>query len=177
MTKTVTYNRETVDLLNPSVDTISIYDIAHNLAYTNRFNGGTKRPLSVAEHSLYVMGLVGERHKLQALMHDATEAYIGDITTPVKQALGEGVRELENRIWATICEKFNISPYLHEDVKWADAAAYMKEREELVPGVPSNDPDWDKFKGIPKARSELLELSAAEGKAAFLKAFFEWSPR
>lgn len=71
---------------------VCLDDIAHHLALTNRYNGGTCRPYSVAEHSLLVAD-IAEREgaspivQLAALMHDAHEAYVGDLSSPIKQVL------------------------------------------------------------------------------------------
>ena len=71
---------------------IKIKDIAHHLSLINRFAGATPTPYSVAQHSLLVVRLL-EQAKADAvtclwgLLHDAHEAYLGDIITPAKQAL------------------------------------------------------------------------------------------
>lgn len=73
------------DLLEPDADMIDPWDICHSLAHLCRFNGHTREFYSVAQHSCIVAELVPEEHKLAALLHDATEAYLGDITRPLKQ--------------------------------------------------------------------------------------------
>jgi hypothetical protein len=73
---------------------ITIETIAHALSQINRFTGHATRPYSVAEHSLLCAD-VAERLQLSpfaclaALMHDAHEAYTGDVSSPAKQALGD----------------------------------------------------------------------------------------
>jgi 5'-deoxynucleotidase YfbR-like HD superfamily hydrolase len=81
-----------VSLLNPHPQVISIRDIAHHLALTNRFCGATLFPYSVAQHSVLVADLLvkagaAPRLALLGLLHDAHEAYLHDLTTPAKQAL------------------------------------------------------------------------------------------
>lgn len=65
---------------------VEVRDIAKALSLSNRFNGHTYRPYSVAEHSLVASFMAPEEYRLEALLHDAGEAYIGDVITPVKEA-------------------------------------------------------------------------------------------
>jgi hypothetical protein len=120
-----------VNLLDPDPETILIDDIAHNLAKLCRFNGATNRFYSVAEHSLYVSELVGHPHRFAALMHDAAEAYLGDIVTPLKQLLPDFL-EIEARMEYTIACKFGLPIAMHPAIKEADRKAYIKERFELI---------------------------------------------
>ena len=126
-----------VNLVDPDPDTILIADIAHNLSRLCRFNGATNRFYSVAEHSLYVSHLVSSPHAFAALLHDAAEAYLGDVVTPLKQLLPEFI-EIETRMEYTIACKFNIPVAMHPIVKEADRRAYLKERSELI-SAPMHD--------------------------------------
>jgi len=93
------------DLLNPTPEQIKLIDIAHSLSMTNRFNGHTQFPYSVAQHSLAVAEMVDAPYKLGALLHDAGEAYIGDIITPIKRLLPKA-KEIENCILDVIFTKY-----------------------------------------------------------------------
>jgi len=95
-TKIVTYTGQEVNPLALSVDVIKIADIAHSLALANRFAGHTQFPISVAQHSVFVARIVENRfrnvpervkrqHTRKALLHDASEAYLGDVTKWLKQ--------------------------------------------------------------------------------------------
>ena len=75
------------DLVEPDPAAIHWPDVAWKLSGIARFNGEPEEPYSVAQHSLDVAGMVSARARLHALVHDAHEAAIGDIMTPVKQAL------------------------------------------------------------------------------------------
>jgi 5'-deoxynucleotidase YfbR-like HD superfamily hydrolase len=83
-----------VPLNQPTAEHIRLGDIAHALARIPRFNGHTIEPWSVADHSRLVARLlpddVGPTLRLAALLHDGHEAYLGDITSPVAEALRRG---------------------------------------------------------------------------------------
>lgn len=133
----VMHSGQTVNLVDPDPDTILIEDIAHNLSKLCRFNGATDRFYSVAEHSLYVSELVGPVHAMAGLMHDAAEAYLGDVVTPLKQLLPAFV-EIEARMEYTIACKFGLPIVLHPVIKTADRRAYLKERSTLI-SAPMHD--------------------------------------
>jgi len=82
-----TFTGKRVDPLNMRPEDIDILDIAQALGNICRFGGHTRRFYSVAEHSLEVANLVSNKAKLPALLHDAQEAYIGDIIRPIKGSL------------------------------------------------------------------------------------------
>ncbi|MGZ6854414.1 MAG: hypothetical protein ACXVGC_10195 [Mycobacteriaceae bacterium] len=79
------------DYLDPKPEQVCIEDIAHALSMTSRFGGHCSRFYSVAEHCCLVRQLVIEAGRpelgLAALLHDAHEAYVGDIPTPLKHEL------------------------------------------------------------------------------------------
>lgn len=115
-----TFSGKDINPLDLQMDDICIEDIAHALALCNRFAGHTKQPISVAQHSVYVSKLCDINYKdnvcLQGLLHDASEAYLGDITKWLKQTDEmKAFREAENRVQKTIFQKFNIDFLFHND--------------------------------------------------------------
>lgn len=113
MATTEMHSGTVFDLLNPVAEQVLVSDIAHHLAHICRFGGGTPRFYSVAEHSIMVMRYVEMRggspsDLLAALLHDGHEAYIGDVTTPVKEMLGARYIDLRDRLDGAIAEKFGI---------------------------------------------------------------------
>ena len=80
------------NFLNPKVEDIHILDIAHSLSQLCRFGGHADRFYSVAEHSINVATLLEQQDAnkitiLAGLLHDATEAYLGDVPRPIKAKL------------------------------------------------------------------------------------------
>ena len=169
MTWILTRSGQKFDLLNPIAAMISPYDIAHALAGLCRFNGHTSTHYSVAQHSLTVSNLVPVDHQLAALLHDATEAYIGDMTRPLK-ALMPQYRVIEERIWQAICERFDIDPILPETVIRADLIALATERRDLMPQHPS---EWECLKDIPTAPERISPLSAQEASVQYFNRLME----
>lgn len=135
----ITRSGRWVRLDKPEVESIDVDDIAIALSRIHRFTGHTD--YSVAAHSLYVADLVHERHHdpalyLGALLHDAHEAYIGDIATPVKVLIGrERVRDAALVLDLAIGTKFGIGPMKMRDsrVKQADLDALHAEAYWLLP--------------------------------------------
>ncbi|MDZ7823297.1 MAG: HD family hydrolase [Ahrensia sp.] len=108
-----------LDLLDPSPVDVEIEDIAHGLARVARWNGQTNgdHAFSVAQHSLLVEQIVGRIAPdptpallLHALLHDAPEYVIGDMISPVKQAIGDGgYRSVEERLQSAINLRFGLA--------------------------------------------------------------------
>ena len=116
----MTFTGKFVNPLDLQPDDLDIRDIAHALALCNRFAGHTKFPISVAQHSIFV-ALKCPKYPLTALLHDASEAYIGDVTKWLKQTDAfAGYRAIEERIQSTINKKFGAHKVLPEEVKAAD---------------------------------------------------------
>ena len=121
-----------IDLLNPDPGQISIQDIADGLSKVCRFNGQIKEFYSVAQHSMHVAELVPDQFKLQALLHDASEAYICDVPTPFKRMLGDAYSIVEQRLMVTIGQALDCDlSELHPTVKQADRIMVVSERDAL----------------------------------------------
>lgn len=101
---------------------ICIEDIAHALACINRFGGSARVPHSVAQHSVFVKRLLNNTpYALQGLLHDASEAYIGDITYWFKQTeVFDSYRTLERMVQREIYRCFDCEIVEHHEIKIAD---------------------------------------------------------
>lgn len=93
--------------IDPRADEIDIEDIAFSLSHLCRFGGHCKRFYSVAEHSVYVSRLVSPEAALWGLLHDASEAYVGDMPRPLKRMLPEFVM-MEGKVQQAVAERFSL---------------------------------------------------------------------
>lgn len=116
---------------------VRVLDIAHALAKLNRFNGHTARLYSVAEHSLHVvtvmereLGVRDPAALLCGLMHDAHEAYLGDVSRPMQEALGEAA----GRVWGYLSDSVQriVLRRLCIEGDWARWAEVVKQADNIV---------------------------------------------
>lgn len=146
--------------LDPQVADIRITDIAHALSNVCRFGGHCDPFYSVAQHSVHVSRLVPQELAMTALLHDATEAYIGDMVRPLKQNMPQ-FQEVEDRLWAVVAAAFSLPLELDAKIKHADNVALMTERRDIViwtPHVWSTDETPDEELIRPLAPGEAREL-------------------
>src|SRR5690349_636686 len=94
--------------LDPRLDEIDPLDIAHALSMICRYGGHTKHFYSVAEHCLLMSHAVAPEYALWALLHDATEAYVGDMVRPLKHHMPD-YRQIEDNLMEVIAERFGLS--------------------------------------------------------------------
>lgn len=120
-----------LDLSNPHFSSIRIEDIARGLSYKFRFGAHSESALTVAEHSINASHAVPQEHALAALLHDASEAYIGDIPSPIKSLMPD-YKEIEHKLTLAIFTAFKVPYPLHESVKKADAALLEQEWQYIV---------------------------------------------
>ncbi len=155
-------------LTRPHIDDVAIEDIAHGLAYQCRFNGQTSAFYSVAQHSLMVLSLVPPRLQFQALLHDAAEAYLGDMVKPLKHLFPEfGV--IEARVMAIIGQRFAVDlTHLDPAIKQADMVALATEKRDLMPYSTEN---WSYLQGISPLPQIIEPMDPQAAKTAFLETF------
>lgn len=108
----LTYSRIRFYPITPKSEEINIVDIAHALSLMTRANGHFKHFYSVAQHCINCVKEArargySKRVQLGCLLHDASEAYLSDITRPVKQHLGN-YKEIENRLQNLIFEHYGL---------------------------------------------------------------------
>lgn len=167
-----TYSGRRFSLTRPDPDEIDIVDVAHHLANICRFTGATRSHYSVAQHSVLVSLHVRERGQLNALLHDAAEAYVGDVSRPVKYREGMmDYRILEQRVDAAVRKKFRLEYdiYIEDEIKKADDRAMATEvRDLLVP-----HPDWKRWLKFEPFPEKIVPLSPEAAEAAFLSRYKE----
>lgn len=114
--------------LAPRAEDIDPTDIAHALSLICRYGGHTTRFYSVAEHCVILSHVVAPEHALEALLHDATEAYVGDMVRPLKHHMPD-YREVEQRVWSAITLRFNLR---EENARPRDLAAEVVDADNRI---------------------------------------------
>jgi uncharacterized protein len=126
---------------------VLIGDVAHHLSQICRFTGGTREPYSVAQHCVLVSWELqsagfDRRYTLAGLLHDASEAYVGDFAGPLKSddELGPAYKRIEHKIQAAIEERFGLpdGSFHWIPVKRADEELLAAEGYWLMPS-PGNE--------------------------------------
>lgn len=135
-----TFTGKRVNPLCLKEDDVCIIDIAHSLSLTCRYSGHCKLFYSVAEHSVRVSRIVGEELALAALLHDAAEAYFGDVIRPLKFKFPDMVEAEKNALYV-IFERYGIMLYTTEvrAIKEADNILIATEARDLM----SHGELWD----------------------------------
>jgi len=142
-----TYTGRAFFPLDPRLEDIDIADIAYGLAGEMRFGNHAKQRYTVAQHSVLVSEQVPVQYALRGLLHDASEAYLGDIPRPLKVLdLFKGYREVEGVLEERIFTRFNVDPHDWEGkdaVKIADVLLLGVEVRDLMqPLVRAEDWMW-----------------------------------
>lgn len=178
-----TYTGKKFHLFDPQLDEICIEDIAHALSLICRFGGHLPEHYSVAQHSILVSQLVPENLTLEGLLHDAEEAYIGDMVRPLKIEMPEFNVVTRNIQWKII-QKFELIFGLNNIsfIKNADNQALFLEKRELF--LNAKHQVWDlSFLNAKESETILpdIHLSYMHPKIAesqFLGVFHsEWKKR
>lgn len=166
------------DLVRPTADMVDPLDIAHSLSMQCRFNGHTREFYSVAQHCLLVASLVPAEHQLAALLHDATEAYVGDLVRPIKMGMREFYEvqnieslydHIERQVWVAICMRFDLPTELPACVHHADMVALATERRDLMP---AHAGEWECLAGIEPAADQVIPLPPSESAILYSSTLF-----
>lgn len=158
--------------LDPKPEEVDINDIAHSLALQCRFNGHTNSFYSIAQHSVLVSKIVNPKQAFAGLFHDASEAYTGDLISPLKRFLPPVFKEIEKRIESAIFQHFNINEEEvdHKEIKRADKISLFTEMRDLMKKPPEKWGDEDLFE---PHHEKIIPLMPNEAKELFLKRFEE----
>jgi hypothetical protein len=155
--------------LDPNPESIVIQDIAHALSMQCRFSGHVKEFYSVAQHSVGVSYLTAPEDALWGLLHDASEAYLVDIPSPLKKSgKFDPYLDFERNMMAAVCKRFNLSLEEPPSVKKADRNMLVIEAEQLMSPL---HPDWKYHDSAPPFK--VLSLSPKDAKKMFLRRFAE----
>lgn len=159
----LTADGEYFNFLDPDPKHFTLNAIAQGLSNTCRFAGQCKTFYSVAEHSVHVSRLVPPEFALHALLHDAAEAFIGDVPTPLKRLLPD-FQKIERNIEAALFRHFGLPETLPKEVKQADRQMLEVERRPLFD---RHDP-WDDSEGLELPTVWMEMYGPAQARAMFL---------
>lgn len=150
---------------------ISILDIAHSLSNICRFTGHTREFYSVAQHSVLVSKAQDTLiEKRAGLLHDATEAYLNDLPSPLKHTVDLGeYSNLENKIHDIINKKYNVNEGMTPNIKKADLRALFTEKRDVL----NVNSDWGWGYEINPFPEIIIPLPPKEAKELFLNRFIE----
>ena len=157
-----------VALLTPSPSQIVIGDIAHGLAHQCRFNGQTSKFYSVAQHSVLVASILPRELRLAGLLHDASEAYLGDVVQPLKDLLPE-YQAIEENFCKVLGMRFGVNLQHNDAIRHADLVVLATERRDLMP---MDMADWSSIAGITPMSRTIKPMSPEAASAQFMEMFF-----
>lgn len=153
------------DLAEPTPEQVHIEDIAHALSNTCRFSGHVRSFYSVAQHCVLVSLHCDLEDALWGLLHDAAEAYLIDMPTPVKRALSV-YGYWETQIQRIVCEKFGLHPDMPPSVQHADGRLLATEARDLC------HPNWSTLLAHHQPLDARIEpWTPAQAKRLFLFRF------
>jgi hypothetical protein len=158
---------------DPKEEEIRITEIAHSLGNICRFVGHCKHFYSVAEHSIHVSKLVPKHLACPALLHDAAEAYMGDLSRPIKQYIPV-FSDIEEKIMKAVYSKFgyDLSENEKEVIREADNRVLAHEARQIMRG---NTKDWnlDPMAEIYPEEVKIRFYSPDVSRVMFLKQYLK----
>lgn len=161
-----TYNGDFFDFDNPETFDYDIETIAHALSNICRYGGHSDKFYSVAEHSVLVSRVVPDHLRMCGLLHDASEAFVGDMPSPLK-ALCPDYREIEDRVQKAIALRYDLPYPFPPEIKYADKAVYKAERNQITS---VSDQMW--FTDIKPADVLVACMPPKDAKTFFLSTFY-----
>lgn len=167
MTWILTRSGRHFDFADPQPDQIDIIDIAWGLSKECRFAGQCLGFYSVAQHSELASHIVPAEFALEALLHDASEAYCKDIPMPLKAMLPD-YKRIEQRVDHAIRAVFGLPPVCSPEVKRADLILLATERRDLMPLDPE---PWPILQGIEPLEKPIRPLRIAEAMDRFWQSY------
>ncbi len=156
--------------LDPRAKDICVEDIAHALSMLCRFTGHVKTFYSVAEHCVRVSRTCDADDALYGLLHDASEAYIADMSRPLKYSLDmKAYRDAERHIMLAVTEHFGLPSAEPASIKLADNILLVTEKRDLMP----ESPEWAAFAEFKPLATKIVPWSPARAEREFLNRFDE----
>ena len=164
---------EYFDYENPEGLRFDVGDIARGLSHICRFAGQSPRFYSVAEHSVHVSRIVPPEQALAGLLHDAAEAFVGDMAKPLK-VMCPDYQAVEKRVEKAVLAEFGIAMPLDPSIKEADIRMLATEQAQLM----NNRDDWGHTHGRDAVEGLQIQcLSPDEAHDLFIARFEQLTGR
>ena len=161
--------------LAPKAESVCLSDIAHHLSNLCRFTGAVREFYSVAQHCVHVSLVCDPAEALEGLLHDSPEAYIADLSRPLKHSPElKKYRIVEKEIEAVIAEKFNIRAGKLPSVEVADKRMLLTEMRDMMPAGPGGVFGMaEEYVGFDPYPWTIFPWSPREAETRFLARFTE----
>lgn len=156
-----TWSGQKIFVLEPKAEAIKPRDIAHALSRICRFGGHVPQFYSVAEHCIIMSRVCEPEIALHCLLHDAAEAYLGDLIMPVKAEF-EGIDVMEENLLITIYEALGLawpSAAVWDRVKYWDLRMLATEKAKML--LPLDD--WPVLKGVEPSEEAAALMRQSSG--------------
>lgn len=162
---------ELFSILDPDPSMIRPEMLAHSLSHICRWTGHTVSFFSVAQHCVQVSRLVPPELALTGLLHDASEAFIGDVSRPLKDIMEElapGVlRDIEDNLHRAIAARFGTLFPHPPEIKIADNVALATEKRDILDIT-------EEWYGLPQPEEErILPYGPTSARRAWMARFNE----
>ena len=159
---------EFFDFLKPSEYTPTIFEVGYALSNLCRFTGHVEEFYSVAQHSVLVSLIVPQHLAYEGLMHDCAEAFVGDVSAPLKRLLPQ-YKEIERAVEMAIFPRLGLSYPSPIEVKRADLVALATEQRDLF----VRQRQWSELSGIEPVADKIQPLPPKEAYKLFLNRYSE----
>ena len=153
----LTFTGKQFHFLSNDASEICIDDLAKALSNVNRYTGHTVRPYSVAEHAIHVASLLPPDYQMMGLLHDGSEAYLNDISSPLKSLLPDYRRieeSVQNKVWAFAGISLEAVDEHYAHVKLADMLMYLAELRNINPD------EYELAKDIPGTEAMIARIES-----------------
>ncbi len=156
------------DFLKPEEYRPAVYEIGYALSNLCRFTGHVEKFYSVAQHSVLVSLIVPPHLAYEGLMHDCAEAFIGDMSAPLKRLMPQ-YKELEKAIEMAIFPRLGLSYPSPAEIKSADLVVLATEKRDLFP----TQRQWQELSGIEPLAEKIVPLSPKFAYRLFMERHIE----
>ena len=167
----MTSQGEYFDFTNVENNYYDIIDIASSLSKLCRFTGHCNRFYSVAQHSVFVSKIVPPEYAFEGLMHDSAEAFLGDVSSPLKRLLPD-YQKIEKNLYENLARYFHFPENMSPEVKQADLIMLATEKRDLFDKDSGNE-KWEILKNVVPLKEKITPLDHYGAYDLFIDRYIE----